>query len=527
MLAAVLAAGLLLVAACSDDSDTSPAPGSASTPAGRDLPADAVAIMDSEPYLAAQWPYLVIDPESGEVVYTNLADQLMLLASQTKHFVVGSVYNDLGADTMLTTPVYATAAPSGGTLDGDLVLVASGDLALGGRNAADGEFDFATEGIDHVYADALPGAVLAPGDPLAGLDDIAAQVADSGVSHIDGDVLIDPRLWETYSTVEGLVPPIFVNDNLVDLQVTPGEPGQPATIEMLPVNSFFTIDSQVITGAADSDADLQVEADEADPRIIHVTGSAPAGTTSLTIYRVPDASSWARALFIDALQRAGITVTSTAEANDETSLPAEGSYEDDLKVASLESAPLGEAGAMILATSYNTGANSFLCQLAVEAGTDQCSEGLPAVRTLAAEAGISSSDLVLVDGQGGDPASATPEAVIKWFEWVNTQPWASTFWAGQPVLGERGSLSGVGVDSLAKGKVVAKTGTSADVEPDTGRLIISMQGLSGYLDTGDGKQFLFVVGVSGAVFPDLPRGVFQVGDDVGMVAAAFQQALAT
>jgi D-alanyl-D-alanine carboxypeptidase/D-alanyl-D-alanine-endopeptidase (penicillin-binding protein 4) len=26
------------------------------------------------------------------------------------------------------------------------------------------------------------------------------------------------------------------------------------------------------------------------------------------------------------------------------------------------------------------------------------------------------------------------------------------------------------------------------------------------------------------VFPDLPRGVFQVGDDVGMVAAAFQQA---
>jgi D-alanyl-D-alanine carboxypeptidase/D-alanyl-D-alanine-endopeptidase (penicillin-binding protein 4) len=356
---------------------------------------------------------------------------------------------------------------------------------------------------------------------------LAAQVADSGVSHIDGDVLIDSRLWETYSTVEGLVPPIFVNDNLVDLQVTPGEPGQPATIEMLPVNTLYTIDSQVITGAADSDADLRVEVDDVDPRIIHVSGSAPAGTTSLTVHRVTDASSWARSLFIDALRRTGITVTSTAEANTESNLPATGSYQDELKLASLESAPIGEAGAMILATSYNTGANSFLCQLAVEAGTNQCSDGLRAVRALAADAGISSSDLVLVDGQGGDPASATPEALIQWFEWVNTRPWASTFWAGQPVLGERGSLSGVGVDSPANGKVVGKTGTSADVEPDSGRLIISMQGLSGYLDIGGGKQLLFVVGVSGAVFPDLPRGVFQVGDDVGMVAAAFQQAQLT
>jgi D-alanyl-D-alanine carboxypeptidase/D-alanyl-D-alanine-endopeptidase (penicillin-binding protein 4) len=136
-LVVVLAAGVMLVAACStDNSDTARTTDGASAPVGSELPADAVAIMDTEPYLAARWPYLVIDPESGEVIYANLADQLMLLASQTKHFVVGSVYNDLGTDKTLNTPVYATAAPSGGTLDGDLVLVASGDLALGGRKCA-------------------------------------------------------------------------------------------------------------------------------------------------------------------------------------------------------------------------------------------------------------------------------------------------------------------------------------------------------------------------------------------------------
>jgi D-alanyl-D-alanine carboxypeptidase/D-alanyl-D-alanine-endopeptidase (penicillin-binding protein 4) len=518
-------AGVVLLAgtACSSDDDVRG--GSAgTTAAGGAIPAAAAEIMSGDPYEAARWPYLVVDPESGEVIYSNLADQFMFLASQTKHFTIGSVYNDLGTDDTITTPVYATAAPAGGTIDGDLVLVAQGDLALGGRNAPEGRFDLATDGIDHVYADAIPGAVLAPGDPLAGLDDLARQVAASGVNTIEGDVLIDPRLWDLYRTVEGLVPPIFVNDNLVDLLAQPGQPGQAATVQVLPANGHFTVDAQVTTGTADSDADLEVEIDELDPTLIHVSGSVPAGKDSLTVYRVADAPSWARQLFIEALGRNGVTVSSTARDNDEAALPAEGSYRDDLELASLESAPLSESGGMILATSFNTGANTFLCYLAVEAGSKECSDGLPAVRALTEQAGISPSEIVLVDGQGGDPASATPEAIIKWLTWSMDQPWGDMLKAGQPILGERGSLSGVGVDSPAKGKVIGKTATSADQEPDTGRLVVTVQGLSGFLEIGDGRELLFVVGVSNAVFPDLARGIFRVGDDVGMVAAAFQQA---
>ncbi|MBA4021666.1 MAG: D-alanyl-D-alanine carboxypeptidase [Gordonia sp.] len=521
LIAVGVVSGLLLTAGCSGDSSED---SDSKKTQGQQIPAEATAIMETDPYTAARWSYLVVDPETDEVIYSNQADTFMFLASQTKHFTVGTVFNDLGVDRKVTTPVYATAAPAGGTLTGDLVLVGSGDLALGGRNADQGKFDFATDGIDHVYADALPGAVLAPGNPLAGLDAMAEQVAASGVTRVDGDVLVDPRLWETYDTVEGLVPSIFVNDNLVDIQASPGEPGQPATIQMLPGNGLFTIDNQVTTGAADSDSTLKVAADEANPTLLHVTGSVPAGKTSLTVYRITDASSWARQLFIEALQRKGITVASTSKSNNDAALPATGSYQDNLRLASLESAPLGESGGMILATSYNTGANTFVCLLAVEAGSDQCEDGLPAIRDLAAEAGVPASDFVIMDGQGGDPSSATPTAVATWLKWVSDQPWADTFWSGQPILGERGSLSGVGVDSPAKGKVIGKTSTSADVEPGTERLIITTQGLSGYLDVGDGKRLLFVTAVSNAVFPDLPRGVFQVGDDVGMVAAAFQQA---
>ena len=517
--AALISVGVVLTACSAKPSNSD----SASAPA-QQVPEEAARIMATDPYAMARWSYLLVDPATDEVIYSNNADSSMFLASQTKHFTVGTAYDTLGVDHTVTTPVYATSLPVEGTLTGDLVLVGSGDLALGGRNAAQGRFDFATDGIDHVYADALPGAVLAPGDPLAGLNDLARQVADAGITRVNGDVLVDPRLWDTYSTVEGLVPSIFVNDNLVDIQASPGAVGEPATIDMLPGNGLFRVDAQVTTGEEGSDSTLKVAADPSDPTRINVTGSVPAGKTSLTVYRITDASTWARQLFVEALRRNGIEVASVSRTNSTAALPVDRTYSGSRQVASLQSAPISESGGMILATSYNTGANTFLCLLAVATGSSSCSDGLPTVRALAEKAGIAASDLVVMDGQGGDPSQSTPAAVLQWLDWVDQQPWADTFWAGQPVLGERGSLSGVGTDSPAKGKVIGKTGTSADVESDTGRLIVTLQALSGYMITPDDRRLLFVVAVSDAVFPDLPRGVFQVGGDVGGVAAAFQQA---
>ena len=50
--------------------------------------------------------------------------------------------------------------------------------------------------FDHDDANALPGiATLTPEDPLAGLDDLAAQIAASGIRRVAGDVVIDDRLW--------------------------------------------------------------------------------------------------------------------------------------------------------------------------------------------------------------------------------------------------------------------------------------------------------------------------------------------
>jgi hypothetical protein len=46
---------------------------------------------------------------------------------------------------------------------------------------------------------------------------------DSGISRVNGDVVIDDRLFTPFNGFpDGLISPIWVNENLIDALVTPG-----------------------------------------------------------------------------------------------------------------------------------------------------------------------------------------------------------------------------------------------------------------------------------------------------------------
>jgi D-alanyl-D-alanine carboxypeptidase/D-alanyl-D-alanine-endopeptidase (penicillin-binding protein 4) len=173
------------------------------------VPPAAQAVIDKPEYRTARWLYDVVDLDTGQVLLGNRANELVFTGSTAKEFTIGGAYEALGTDYKVTTPVYATSVPSEGVLAGDLVLVASGNLGLGGRNALEGNFDstFTATTIDHVYADLAPNAVKPPGDPLAGLNSLVQQVEAAGVTRIDGEIIIDGRLWQVLEGQEAPVPP--------------------------------------------------------------------------------------------------------------------------------------------------------------------------------------------------------------------------------------------------------------------------------------------------------------------------------
>ena len=512
----LLLASAVLAGACTDDS---PVDGS-NAGGGVELPPDALEVMQQEPYDHAEWSWYVEDLETGEVLSSNNADLHVLTGSTAKLFTVATAYEVLGVDTTLTTPVYAFGDRADGTLVGDLVLVGAGDFVLGSRGAVDGRVDYGEPG-DHVYAYASPLVKLVDDDPLAGLDALAADVASSEITSIDGDVLVDGRLWEPFTTKEGVVTSAVVNDNLFDITVTPAaSAGDPAVLAARPETAYFEVVNQVETTA---DGDTALVAQEGDANQVVVSGTIPVGADpGVTAYFAPDPSAYTRALFIEALERAGITVAVEVGAA-QGELPTEDSYSDDDLVASLESLTLTQLGDLILNTSHNRGAETFLCLLAVGAGSTECTDGLAPIREVIAQAGIGDSAVFSVDGEGSDPNATTPEAMVQLLIWATDQEWGEAYRAGLPILGERGSLIEVGQDSPARGKLQAKSGTSAGVEPDTGRTYLSTKSEAGYIDAASGRTLVFSIFVTGPVFPSVAEGITVPGDDIGDVLEVFQQ----
>src|ERR1700690_3431746 len=109
--------------------------------------------------------------ETHKVIFALNEQQFFVPGSTTKLLSEGTAMKLLGPDFRFKTKVYAAGkVDADGALKGDLVLVASGDPDLSGRQQPDGTLAFKDE--DHSYAP-MAGAALVPGNPLAGIDDLA------------------------------------------------------------------------------------------------------------------------------------------------------------------------------------------------------------------------------------------------------------------------------------------------------------------------------------------------------------------
>src|SRR5262249_43070703 len=84
-------------------------------------------------YKHARWGLLVLDAKTGEVIYERNPDQMFIPASTTKIYTCAAALAALGPDYKFETKVYRDGEIENGVLKGNLILVAAGDLTLGGR----------------------------------------------------------------------------------------------------------------------------------------------------------------------------------------------------------------------------------------------------------------------------------------------------------------------------------------------------------------------------------------------------------
>lgn len=499
----------------------------AASPASAAVPTSVAETFDSVTgnprYANSTWGWEVVDVATGETLAQRNTNQQFVPGSIIKDYTAAAVLHSLGARYRFQTPVYRLGTVRGGVLRGDLALVGAGDFSFGLRNRRNDTLAYTN--FDHNEAGTLPFATLVRGDPLAGVRDLARQVRRSGVRRITGDVVIDNRLFAPYrGWPDGRIDSIWVNENLIDITVRPTSPGRRATVAWRPHTAAYRVVSKVTTKRAGADTELSVE--DVGRGVVEVRGQIAADSgRQLQKFVIPDPARFARAAFVEALERAGVRVDApTLSANPQRLLPRRGSYPRAARLARFVSPPLSEYVKVVLKVSYNRGAQLFGCLVAARNRRGNCTDAAGEIMATIAPFGVSRASTFLFDPAGSvDDARTTPLDMARFHRQVTTASYGPALKAGLPVLGRDGSLASTLSSSPAAGHVFAKTGTRATTTPD-GRTLLLAQTLVGYVATVGGRNLSFALMVNNvplARFDD----VLRIFEDEGTMAAALQQGL--
>src|SRR5262249_55135364 len=165
--------------------------------------------------------------------------------------------------------------------------------------------------------------------PLLGVDEHAREVRAAGFREIR-DVLVDDRLFD-HDRGSGSGPtqltPIVVNDNVIDVIVTPDAiVGAPARVTLRPATAYAQFDSSVET--VDEGRGTEVLVERVAPSRYSVRGRIARGHAPLVrIAEVEDPAGFARTLLIERLQVQGVRVQRSPLAPmDRLSLPESADY---------------------------------------------------------------------------------------------------------------------------------------------------------------------------------------------------------
>ena len=411
----------------------------------------------------AAWGVAVQSLDRRERLFTLNSGTLLVPASVAKLMSVATAADAVGWDFRYTTTVRATGPILNGVLQGDLLVVGSGDPSIGGR-AGD---DFTS------WVQAIK---------TAGIRRIEGRVIG------DDDLIDEPRpqlawAWDDLGYTTGaLFGALNLAENRSTITIAPGpSSGAPAVVTVDPRLAFRVVTNRVATGSAGSPQLLWPEQRPGDPSLT-IAGSIPAAAPAVSIaVAVGNPTLWFASALKSRLVRDGIEITGDAVDIDDV-VPAP-SRDTATVIYSHRSRTLGEIAQPLLKDSINLYAEALM-RLNVAPGVfptnDAALEGL---RKRLEAWGISNTGYQLVDGSGLSRRDAiSADAVLSLLERMADSSATSPFVTGLPIAGIDGSLSTRMKGTPAENNVRAKTGTMSNIRT-----------LAGYVTTRDGEHLAFVV----------------------------------
>jgi serine-type D-Ala-D-Ala carboxypeptidase/endopeptidase (penicillin-binding protein 4) len=210
-----------------------------------------------------------------------------------------------------------------------------------------------------------------------------------------------------------------------------------------------------------------------------VRGTLPARSAPRKlVLAIEEPAQHAAALLAELLAERGVKVDGKTR---EMHVP-EGDTTPRTVLAEHVSVPLGDAVKLVNKISQNLHAEMLLRTAARQSGLWSSPDDLMKVpQEFYATVGIGADDVIQTDGSGLSRHDlVTPRALVTLLRYVQQQPWFAAYFASLPVAGVDGSLQERMKETIAEGRVHAKTGSVEHVRT-----------LSGYADTPSGRRLIF------------------------------------
>jgi serine-type D-Ala-D-Ala carboxypeptidase/endopeptidase (penicillin-binding protein 4) len=413
----------------------------------------------------AQWGILIVDPDSGDTLYSHNAGKLFLPASNMKIITSTVALAQLGPDYRFRTTFAARRRPVHGVIQGDLVVIGRGDPTIS----------------DHMAQDAmLPIRAMADSLAAHGIHRVTGHLVPGGDAFSDASVGYGWD-WDDLTEPFGAgVDELFFNEGFTTITVHGGDrPGAPVRLTTIPATSYPLLRNHTrtirVTGDGPPPA-VTVTYDSIGGALI-VDGTVAAGDS----VSVPIAYHNQRAAYLSALADA-MTARGIRLRPGPTRPAAvdSGPWLDTL--FTVESPPLRDILPPLLKPSQNQIAEVLLKTVGLErTGVGRADSGARVVERTLLGWGAEPDQFVIRDGSGLSRHDyLSPETIVRTLIAIRRDTAFQAFYGALPVAGVDGTIAERMRGTVAAGNVRAKTG-----------FVDRARSLSGYVSTADGVPLVF------------------------------------
>lgn len=431
--------------------------------------------LSAKRFAQAEWGIKVVVLRSGTVLFETNAQKLLKPASNAKLYTGALALDMLGPDARIKTSIYASQpVEPDGTLRGDLIVYGRGDPC------------FAARFHDGQYSNLLGGLVQIV--KAAGIKRIEGGVVGDA-TYFTGPAFGASWAWDDLEYYYGAeFSALTFQDNVVDLFIKPGSPGQPCVVAQKPESpAYLTLINRTRTGPEKSRAALSIFRPLGEDRV-YISGSLPQKYgTWIDATTVPNPALWFISALKESLEAESIHVLGK--------LLRTRSWPEDERtdvsrlrlLGETQSAPVSVIVEKMMKASQNLYAQLLLLQAgersrgAGEGNATSEDLGVKCLKDLANRAGIPAGEMQLEEGSGLSRGGlVSPRATVQLLRFMAGHKEAKYFRMSLPEAGADGTLRNRLPD--LKGNLRAKTGSL--------RFVSS---LSGYMSSRSGEELAFSI----------------------------------